>query len=218
VAALQPKSHLFLACEAQHSSLPTDPRVADRRVEIDEVDLGLAIRRCGCDDSVDVSAVASADRLSARREHPGFVGSDLGQRRPEHVGVVEPDRGQYRELVPARDDVRRVQQSADPGFDDVVVGGAIEDPECDRVGDLEERRSPEARLLNTLDLWTYSVELVDQDVSGDGTAVDLEALDELVGVGGQMRAHPKAVCGQDRGDERAHRSLPRRARQVHSGD
>ena len=36
---------------------------------------------------------------------------------------------------------------------------------------------------NALDLRSYPVELVDEDITGYGTAVDLEALDKLVGVG-----------------------------------
>src|SRR6185312_8501129 len=77
---------------------------------------------------------------------------------------------------------------------------------------------PQACPSNALDLRSYPVELVDEDITGYGTAVDLEALDKLVGVGGQMRTNPKTVRGQNRGDERAHRSLPRGARHVHSWD
>ena len=168
VAPLQPESHLFLAGQAQHGSLPRDPRVADCCVDIDEVELGLAVRRRGCDDSVDVSAVASADRLSASWEDPGLLGSDLGQCRPEHLCVVEPDRGQYRDLVPARDDVRRVRAIRRSGFDDVVVSGAIEDPNAIALVTSKKVGSPSARLLETLDVRSHSVELVDEDGTGMG--------------------------------------------------
>jgi len=110
--------------------------------------------------------------------------------------VIKRDRGQYRELVPTRDDIRRVQQSPDTGLDDAVVGCAFEDPERDRIGDLKEARPPQACPSNALDLRSYPVELVDEDITGYGTAVDLEALDKLVGVGGQMRTNPKPVRGQ----------------------
>jgi hypothetical protein len=162
--------------------------------------------------------LAGRDRTAADGEDAGLLRRDLADGGPEDVLVVQADRGDHRELVRPGDRVGGVEQSPEPGFYDPVVDPVGEQAERDGVGDLEEGRPTVAGLLHRLDCWPDPFQLRVDEVGSGGSAVDLEPLEDGVGVRRQVGADPEPVGPEQARHEGAHRPLPRGARDVHGAE